>query len=112
MRTLKSAKDFERVFKEGKRASTPLLRIKVSQSQDEGGLGRVAFVAAKRLGNAVYRNRCKRLMREAARSVGLPFHGWDMILFATDRTHGASPDAIADGLVRALGKVGVGHGER
>lgn len=112
METLKSAKDFEKVFMEGARASTPLVRIKVLKTHDEGGLGRVAFVGAKRLGNAVYRNRCKRLLREAARQVGMPLDGWDIIMFATGKTHDASPDAIARGLEKALGKVGIHRGDR
>lgn len=69
---------------------------------DEGDLGKVAFVAPKRLGNAVYRNRCKRVLREAARLSGLPQEGSQMILFATRATHSSKPEDVAKALNRLL----------
>ena len=66
--------------------------------------GRVAFVAAKRLGNAVFRNRCKRVLREAARICELPREGYDVILFSTGATHDSSPESVAVSLRRLLKK--------
>ncbi|MBR3326197.1 MAG: ribonuclease P protein component [Atopobiaceae bacterium] len=94
METIKSKREFERVFKGGRRYSHPLVRATVLLG-DSGDLGRVAFVAPKRLGNAVFRNRCKRVLREAARSCGLPVHNADVILFATRSTHGSNPKEVA-----------------
>lgn len=113
MRTLKSKKAFERVFKQGRRGRTPLVRVTALACQ-EGEEGRIAFVAAKRLGNAVHRNRCKRVMREAARASELPPSGYDLILFATDKTHCAAPDDLRRALGKALKKAGVetNHGEQ
>lgn len=98
MRTLKSRQEFERAFTQGKRYNHPVIRMIVSETVDEGGPSRVAFVAAKRLGCAVVRNRSKRVLREAARACGLPPVGHDIILFATPRTATASPDQMAEGL--------------
>ncbi len=106
MWTIKSRGDFERVFSQGRRQSDRLLRIRVLAC-DEGHPGRVAFVAAKRLGNAVFRNRCKRVLREAAREAGLPAEGCDVILFSTAATHDSSPQQVATALVRLLKKAGV-----
>lgn len=106
MRTIKSRTDFERVFSRGRRRSDALLRIRVL-STSEGEPGRVAFVAAKRLGNAVFRNRCKRVLREAARMCGLPADGYDVILLATHKTHGSSPADVATALQRLLAKSGI-----
>ena len=100
-KTIKSKRDFEKVFSCGKRLNDPLLRIRMAKL-DEGGPGRVAFVAPKRLGNAVFRNRCKRVLREAARECGLPLDGYDMILF----THDSSPSSIARSLRRLIQKAG------
>lgn len=73
---------------------------------DEGGLGRVAFVAPKRLGNAVFRNRCKRVLREAARLSELPEDRSQVILVATRATFASSPADVSraiDMLMRRLG---------
>lgn len=105
METIKSRKEFERVFSGGKRANHRLVRITVLKG-DEGDLGKVAFVAPKRLGCAVKRNRCKRLLREAARICGLPHEGADIIIFATRQTFDSHPDEIAGALGRLLDRVG------
>lgn len=100
LRTIKSKRDFERVFRGGKRLNHPLVRITAMPVED-GKAPRVAFVAAKRLGNAVCRNRCKRVLRAAARETGLPLTGYDVILFATRETRDASSTEVA----AALGKL-------
>ena len=105
METIKSKKEFEEVFSGGSRANHPLVRITYMERCDGGG--KVAFVAAKRLGNAVYRNRCKRLLREAARMSALPVDGWSIILFSTRRTHESSPAEIAAALGKLLRRSGV-----
>ena len=106
METIKSKRDFERVFSRGRRYNDALLRIRVAGS-DEGVPGRVAFVAAKRLGNAVFRNRCKRVLREAARDCALPRDGFDVILFSTQQTHDSSPEQVAAALRRLLARAGL-----
>ena len=106
METIKSRKEFERVFSRGRRYGHPLVRVTVIRD-DEAAQGRVAFVAAKRLGNAVFRNRCKRVLREAARECGLPAAGADVILFATRSTHASSPSEVAGALRGLLGKARV-----
>ena len=106
MKTIKSKRDFERVFSRGKRLNDSLLRIRVFRL-DEGGPGRVAFVAAKRLGNAVFRNRCKRVLREASRLADLPRDGYDVILLSTHLTHDSSPEQVAAALRRLLARAGL-----
>ena len=86
MKTIKSKRDFEKVFKAGRRLSHPLLRIRVLHHDEGGTAGQVAFVAPKRLGNAPVRNRGKRVLREAARACGLPLQGYSVIMLATDQT--------------------------
>lgn len=105
MRTIKSKDEFERVFVSGKRLSDPLLRIRVARI-GEGDASKVAFVAPKRLGNAVFRNRCKRVLREAARNSGLPLDGCDVILMATRDTHESSPAEVSRSLGRLLARLG------
>jgi ribonuclease P protein component len=105
METIKSKQDFERVFTCGRRYNHPLVRICVAPRTEFAG--RVAFVAAKRLGNAVFRNRSKRVLREAARMCGLPEDGADIILFATPRTHASNPKEVAGALDKLMKRAGL-----
>ena len=106
MKTIKSKRDFERLFSSGKRLNGSLLRVRVACT-DEGVPGRVAFVAAKRLANAVFRNRCKRVLREAARLCSLPRDGFDVLLFSTRETHDSSPEQLVPQLRKMLERAGV-----
>lgn len=106
MKTIKSKRDFERVYATGRRVNHRLVRM-TALVGDEGDFGRVAFVAPRRLGNAVLRNRCKRLLRESARQCGLPRRGCDLILFATRQTHISDPTELARALEVVLGKAGI-----
>lgn len=44
--------------------------------------GRVAFIAGKKLGNAVWRNSAKRRMRAVCHDLGGPWNGYDVIFLA------------------------------
>ena len=107
MRTLKSRLEFERAFTQGRRYNHPLIRMVICEAVNEGDPGRVAFVAAKRLGCAVVRNRSKRVLREAARALRLPVEGCDVILFATPRTRAAHPEEMIEALKSLLKRAGV-----
>ena len=110
MKTIKSKRDFEKVFKSGRRFSHPLLRIRVLRHDEGGTAGQVAFVAPKRLGNAPVRNRGKRVLREAARSCGLPFPGYSVIMLATDRTAPSREPEVERALSSLLAKAGLSDG--
>ncbi len=69
--------------------------------------GRVAFIAGKRLGNAVIRNRSKRVLRAAAYEAGLPVAGHDVILIANRRTRFVKHDELVASLCRLLKKAGL-----
>lgn len=106
MKTIKSRRDFERVFFGGRRANHRLVRM-TALVGDEGGLGRVAFVAPKRLGNAVFRNRCKRVLREAAHMSRLPEGASQVILVATRATFASKPADVSRALDTLMGRLGV-----
>ena len=66
MDTIKSSDQISEIFNLGVRFSSGEIRIIVKQTDDQRDpSGRVAFIAGKKLGNAVVRNRSKRVMREA-----------------------------------------------
>ncbi len=81
--TVKSSREIERMFAEGTRAAHPLLIALVAKTPTgRGPGGRVPFIAGKKLGGAVVRNRAKRLLREAVRRAGGPWGGYDVALIA------------------------------
>lgn len=93
--TIKSNGEVDRLFREGKRIGTPLVAARIAPTNEERDLtGRVAFVAGKKLGNAVKRNRCKRVMRTMVRDAGGPWPGYDIVFIARDRTAQASRDDL------------------
>ena len=109
MRTIRSSREIDAMFRAARKASNPLLMVLANPTPHEGAAeGRVAFVAGKRLGNAVWRNRSKRVLREAARRAGGPWAGLDVILIARAGTANATPRELDSALVSALRRAGVG----
>lgn len=67
---IKSKKEFEAVYSEGKVIFTESRKFKANYliiKNSEQPYVKVAFAVSKKAGNAVWRNRIKRLMREAYR---------------------------------------------
>lgn len=102
MQTIKSKYDFNQVFSSGRQMRTKHVRMIYSSSSTSSS--RVAFIAAKRLGSAPYRNRCKRLLRAAVRSTCIP-EGLDILLFATSATYNAHPITISSELNELISKI-------
>ena len=78
---LRRTSDVRRVYDEGQSWTHPLLVLVARPN----GLDfcRVGVTASRRGGNAVARNRAKRLLREAARRLSPQFGaGWDVMLIA------------------------------
>jgi ribonuclease P protein component len=78
---LTRSEDFKRVRRDGKSYAHPLV-VLIVQSNDQPRV-RVGVAAGKAVGTAVYRNRTKRLLREAMRTL-IPniASGLDLILIA------------------------------
>jgi len=107
MRIIKSTREIDTLFRQGTRASSSLVTA-LSMPVDErrGPQGRVAFVAGKKLGGAVVRNRCKRVLRASAARAGGPWPGLDVVLIARQglATAGVSDvDAAFRDVLRRLG---------
>lgn len=110
METITASSDVDRLFREGTRAarhSIVLLSARTLESRDPTQ-GRVIFVAGKKLGGAVLRNRCKRVLREACRRAGGPWAGYDIALIARSCTASVTPGDLDKDIASALSQLGVG----
>lgn len=103
LRTLTAKRDFDRVFRVGVRGGSETVRVVAAYSRDPEG--HVAFVASKRIGNAVVRNRSKRVLRAVARDVGFSVAGFDVVLLATPKTATASHGEIMGDLKRVAARI-------
>jgi ribonuclease P protein component len=108
MRTLKAPGEIDALFRSGRRGSTDLVLVLSARTPDwRGPEGRAVFVAGKKLGGAVVRNRCKRVLRAAVRRCGGPWSGFDVAVVARAATATASPAALDAALRTALAASGV-----
>jgi ribonuclease P protein component len=65
--------------------------------------GRLGLTVTKKVGNAVVRNRVKRMLREWMRLHGWVPHGWDLVLVAKDSAaRQLHPDDFAPDLTRIM----------
>lgn len=110
METIKSSQRIGEILREGKRAGTPELSLIALPREDQHDqAGRVAFIAGKKLGNAVWRNHAKRRLRALCQELGGPFPGCDVIFLARKSVGKASFAAMVEHTAKAAGKLGLKH---
>jgi len=105
--TIKSSGEIDQIFKKSTRVAHPhLIALIAPTPEGRGREGRVAFIAGKRLGNAVARNRSKRVLRAAVRRAGGPWDGYDVVLIASSTTGAASPEQLDQAFRRLVARSG------
>ena len=108
MRTITAQTEIDALFKGGRRFSSKFVTLIVSPTPtSRGPEGRVMFVAGKRLGGAVWRNRSKRVLRAAVSRSGGPWRGFDVALVAQKGTAEAPAYGLDAALEQALQRSGV-----
>lgn len=105
--SLTSPSDFRRIFQSGSTVSNRYIVLHYLLRNDAGE-NRVAFVAGKRLGNAVTRNRAKRLLREAyRRNQDKISSGYDIVIVARSSLKGRTYWEAEKGLLGAASSCGL-----
>lgn len=89
--TLNSNTDFRRAYGRGKVYTNPALVTYVVKNR--AGICRIGITTSKKIGNAVERNRARRVIREAFLSQDIPCGGFDIVFVARTKTvHKKSTD--------------------
>ncbi len=98
---LTRSEDFKRVRRSGRSYAHPLL-VLVAQAADREDL-HIGVTASRGIGTAVKRNRCKRLLREAMRTL-IPSlaPGWDILLIARPALLSSSVFEVREALLILL----------
>ena len=105
---LRKKDDFNAVYKAGK--SVPDRYIVLFYKKNDLPYSRTAFLASKKVGNSVQRNRAKRLMRESYRLNEDKFSaGYDIIFIARNTINGRKLRDVEKSMMNAAarGKVTV-----
>lgn len=103
---LKLNRDFLRLYKRGKSAVHPLLVTYVSPNRL--GYCRVGITTSKKIGNAVARNRARRIIRAAWQSVETSLRGsWDLVFVARGQTPRSTSPQIEAAMRRQLTRLGL-----
>ena len=108
METLQKNWQFRTCYTNGRKVVCEHAVIFYYTNPDADGL-RLGVVASKRVGGAVKRNRAKRLLREAARSVSNKWNDIDLwvVLVAKSSITGVTSHTVRDDIERRLTKAGL-----
>ena len=101
---LRRRKDFDTVFQEGHVLANRLLVLRTAPNQLPHN--RYGFVTGKRLGKAVVRNRVRRRLREAVRSLAAR-PGWDVVVSARARAAEADFHQLRKAVVSLFARAGI-----
>ncbi len=103
---LRRPEDFRHVWSTGRSWAHPLFILWALPN--DGNRIRVGITASRKIGNAVTRNRARRLLREAARHLyGHMVSGWDLVLVARTSLVEAQEPQVESALRHVLGLAGL-----
>lgn len=98
---LRGDRQFGAVYNRGK--STGSRYVVLFYKKNGLEYNRIAFLASKKVGNAVARNRARRLMKESVRSIYLEKEeGYDIIFIARNTINGVKCQDVKKSILKAL----------
>ena len=103
--TLNQNRDFVRLYRRGASLVNPILVTYCQKNRR--GARRIGITATKKVGNAVQRNRCRRVIREAFRQQPPITGGFDIVFVARGRTLAYKSTQLAPIMARHLNALGV-----
>lgn len=105
--TIKSTREIDLLFGKARRAANNHIVVLVRDTPaGRGPQGRVAFIAGKKTGGAVSRNRSKRVLRAAVHRQSFAWPGKDVALIARPETGRVPPSSLDESLRDALVRAG------
>ena len=100
---LRKKEDFDRLYNKGRSAGDRYVVVfTIPNGRD---FNRIAFLASKKVGMSVARNRARRLMKESYRRIGekIP-NGLDIVFIARNTINGKKQDDVQKSMERAIEK--------
>ena len=106
---LRRKEDFDLIYKKGR--SVGERYIVLFYMKNGLSYNRIAFLASKKVGNSVKRNRARRLMKENYRFLGENIReGYDLIFIARNTINGKKAGDVGKSMNRAVSKAGLFKG--
>ena len=107
--TLKENTDFNRVYYRGKSSAKP--QLVVYSLKNRLGVCRIGITTSKKIGNAVERNRSRRIIRAAFQSVIKEFdfegQGYDFVFVARTKTKYLKSTQVEKAMTECFRNLGV-----
>ena len=99
--TLRKQRDFSRVYNKGKSRGSRF--VVVLYRKNKLDFTRTAFVSSKKVGNSVERNRARRLMKEAYRSLkDRVVQGYDIVFVARNTINESKEKEVEKVMEKAM----------
>lgn len=109
-KTLRKNNEFNAVYSRGRSKGGQY--VVVLYKRNRFGFTRKAFVASKKVGNSVERNRARRLMRAAYRSIFEKIkEGYDIVFVARNTIRGRCEAEVERSMTKSLKNAGLIHSE-
>ncbi len=107
--SLNQNRDFQRVYARGKFFVSPVLVSYVMRSRRRSSL-RIGITTSKKTGNAVRRNRSRRVIREAFRAIRAEIRpGYDLVFVARAKTPFVKTGDVRQAMEQHLRNAGILH---